>query len=514
MVTLPEIFQDGMTLQCEKPIYIWGECDTSEMIRVIIDGKIIVEKFVNAGKFEFYLPAQLPAENRTVEINEVILKRVDFGEVWIAGGQSNMEFLLRYDQRFEELKQVSEDEHMRYYDVEKYCFEGEKEEGISENEFWNRWMHFEPETMEHFSAVGFAFARELRKKYKRPVAIIGCNWGGTTASAWLDKNMLTGNLDVYLKDCKRNEKAVDRGRYFALNKAIRRLMATEEQKEFSDELMYGGKRFDAYQKRIQGKESGWDTLGISEDEFSVLMQQTGEHDKNRPGGLHQMMQQKIAGYSVKGVIWYQGEADDHHAELYAELFMELIKCWRTDWKEELPFLFVQLAPFGSWRQCNGKQFPVLRKQQEYVAEHMKDTYMISSSDLGDEFDIHPKEKQPIGYRLALSAEKNIYHSSVCCDYPKGIGLKVEEGKCSIIFKNGKGLYVAGQVLNAMRIIINGKEYKDWQYQIEEECLVLLHTEITCKNNIIIQFAQTPYYKVNLYNESKIPAIPFELTYKL
>lgn len=510
MMKLPDIFQNGMTLQCEKPVHIWGECDCRETIRVTINGSKVFEQTVEAGSFEFCIPPQPPAENARLVIGEVCLEQVDFGEVWIAGGQSNMEFLLRYERQIDEVRRLPEDEHLRYYDVGKYCFEGEKEEGLSSNGFWDRWMHFEPETLEHFSAAGFAFANELRHRYKRPIAVVGCNWGGTTASAWLDENLLTGNLSVYMEEYKRNLDSVKPERYFELNRRIRGFMASERQREFLDELHFGGERFQRYQERTKNNTDSWEEIGFHGDELKIMMQQTGPHDKNHPGGLYHMMQQRIAGYTARGVIWYQGESDDSHAVLYAELFTALIGCWRKDWNDELPFLFVQLAPFGSWRQCSGKKFPILRKQQEMTAEKVKNTYMVSISDLGDEFDIHPKEKQAVGYRLALKAEKYVYGEDVLCEYPKGETLTVGEGSCTIGFMNGKGLHIRGEALNAMQLVIDGQAEDDWLYQIRDDNLVLINAAINSKKSIKIQFAQTPFYHVNLYNEAGIPSVPFEL----
>ena len=144
--------------------------------------------------------------------------------------------------------------------------------------------------------------------------------------------------------------------------------------------------------------------GISKEELEKSFQKMAESGGNkvgpwhewRPSGLYHMMVQNIAPYTVKGVIWYQGESDEEHPDIFADMIEGLVKCWRREFKQELPFLMVELAPFGEIIGNGGKYYPRLRDQQVKAAEKLDHVYLVSSGDVGSEDDIHPKEKKPIG----------------------------------------------------------------------------------------------------------------------
>ena len=131
MIKLAKIFQDGMTFQRNKPCKVWGTSSEVKTVTIYMNEKEVAERELPQGDFAFFLPPQEAAQNVTVRIgNDVVLRNVDFGEVWFAGGQSNMEFPMKYDSQFEEMKSSRPDEHLRYYEVAKYSFEGEEEEGL------------------------------------------------------------------------------------------------------------------------------------------------------------------------------------------------------------------------------------------------------------------------------------------------------------------------------------------------------------------------------------------------
>jgi sialate O-acetylesterase len=180
MLQLAHIFQDGMMLQRNKPFQIWGQSDCDQKIAVTLNGTYLAEFEVGTGNFSIQLPQQSTLFNATLSITDnsdtFVFQNVDFGEVWIAGGQSNMEFPLLHDVHGQDEIALADDEHMRLFNVSKYSFEGEKAEGLKDDSGWDRWINLQSETAPLFSAVGYYFAKKLRKHYKVPVAIIGCNW--------------------------------------------------------------------------------------------------------------------------------------------------------------------------------------------------------------------------------------------------------------------------------------------------------------------------------------------------
>ena len=137
------------------------------------------------------------------------------------------------------MKSSRPDEHLRYYEVAKYSFEGEEEEGLKSNQDWNCWRCLTPEAIGSFSAVAVYFAMELRKHYNIPVAIVSCNWGGTSASAWISREMLEADeeLTVYLREYEENLAHLDMETYYQINYAKRKGMGSPFSQMINDFMM-------------------------------------------------------------------------------------------------------------------------------------------------------------------------------------------------------------------------------------------------------------------------------------
>lgn len=487
-IELAEIFQDNMLLQRNKPIRIWGTAKNAQRLSVLLDDVQVYDEEIPDGRFEILLPSQEAAENRTLcirnqEEKEIKIHNVDIGEVWIAGGQSNMEFPLLCDRNGDDVIKIAGDEHLRYYEVGKYAFEGEREEKLKDDHRWNHWRRFVSEECTHFSAVGTYFAGILREKLKVPVGMIGCCWGGTSASAWVNEDLLRDD----------NELRIYTDTY---DKAVAKLNMDKYIKGDHKNRAFLGK-----EKNVIGAERTMknEVTGPLKFPMKQLMKmmlinlKTGPHDANRPGGLYRTMLTKIAGFTARGVIWYQGETDEYHADLYSRLFSRLIICWREDWKDKLPFLFVQLAPWGEWMAQDGRNFPELREQQQYVEDHVEGTYMASIMDVGSRFDIHPKVKEPVGKRLALLALDEIYGiEQEYCHAPR-ISKVEREGRDIIVsfdFAEG-GLTVNGKTESLFSVAQDGKNIEVvGEVQGNK---VLLHCSGLTEGKATLSFAYQPFF---------------------
>lgn len=501
MIVLAKIFQDGMMLQRGKPIRIWGETDVAQSVSILLNGVNCCSRNCCVGEFELVLPEQEAAENISVAVigssgDEVVLSKVDIGEIWIAGGQSNMEFFLRYDAEGKKTIAEANDDHLRYYNVAQYAFIGEENDGFKDEERWNKWFPYKPEFIETFSAVGLYFARQIRKKLGVPVGVIGCNWGGTTASTWMDKKLLEedSELRVYISEYEETTKDLNLDVYLENNR-----------------------------KQRSGKSALVDTIMryLLEGSHQPLLKllnpiicafpaaPMGPCNENRPGGLYHSMVSKISGFTCRGVLWYQGESDDAHAELYAKLFAAMIGCWRKDWKEELPFLFVQLAPFRKWLGIRAMNYPVLREQQEQVSKTVPNTWMASIMDVGMEWDIHPKRKRPVGERLALLACGKIYGEDVLCEAPELERAERTSDGLLMIFKNaGEGLRLSGEKLSALEVLADGIPVTNWKAMVSGNTIKLTASKIAAAKTIKICYAWEQYCKVNLYNSESLSAKPY------
>ncbi|MFV0362945.1 MAG: sialate O-acetylesterase [Suipraeoptans sp.] len=501
-IDLAEIFQDNMMLQRNKAIKIWGTSKKNQKLSVLIDEVQVYNGEVLAGDFEISLPPQEAAENRTLcirngEGEEISIYNVDIGEVWIAGGQSNMEFPLLCDKNGDHTIASADDEHLRYYEVGKYAFEGEREEQLKDDHRWNHWCKFVQEECTHFSAVGTYYAMSLRKKLNVPVAIIGCCWGGTSASTWMRDDLLRADkeLQVYTDTYDKAIAKINLEKYFKKDCKNRTFMGSEKNTIGSEVTM---------------KNEVTAPIKFPVKQLAKVMlknHKTGPHDANRPGGLYQTMLKNIIGFSVRGVIWYQGEGDEQYSALYSRLFTKMIFCWRKEWEDELPFLFVQLAPWEEWMAMDGRNFPEIRAQQQYVEDHVERVYMASIMDVGSRYDIHPKHKEPVGDRLARLAFNEIYGmKQEYCHAPRI--LKVERSGEDIIvsfdYVEG-GLVVKGNIEGLFSVTQNGRNIP-FVNSVSKNQIVLTCNGLT-EENVVIAFAYRPFLTMNILNQGGLPARP-------
>ena len=547
---LARVFNDGMVLQRNIPICIWGRSETTQPLMVHLNGKFLCETKVTAGEFTIQLPAQSAMEDAVLEIGDITLRHVDIGEVWVAGGQSNMEFMLQFDQDGAAEIASANDSHLRTYIVGQYSYSGEREVGYKAWNPWDRWLPFAPEHAAELPAAAVYFAKELRAKGV-PVGILSCNWGGTTASAWTERKRLEADpiLRVYTDAFDQMAAGLDMARYQAIRTAVRPAMASPESQAMSQMLMRNTFHPSELQKKLAAQGSGNSSTfsnipGIDPNTLSMeeLMLE-GPGDKNEPGALFENMVTEIAGYTVRGVIWYQGESDEHHANIYARLFRTMIENWREAWTKKsaaqtrLPFLFVQLAPYGVWLENTSENYPELRRQQQIVADTVPDTHMITIGDVGNVYDIHPKAKRPVGHRLALLARKYIYHEAeLLADAPRAIRTERQADILRVYFANANGLYLRSEDFNsyngfsldvidpALRppvlggvgglcVLADGELLSNAHCTAEKDALVIQSEALVNADQVTVEFAQTSFYQVNLFSDSDIPVLPFRLIAK-
>ena len=210
-------------------------------------------------------------------------------------------------------------------------------------------------------------------------------------------------------------------------------------------------------------------------------------------------------------MWYQGENDVHHAPLYSKLFETLIFKWRKIWGQDIPFIFAQLAPFGEWLALDGRLFPEIRRQQERVSKTVPNCYMISTSDVGMYYDIHPKEKKTLGHRYFLQAMDKVYEKPCLSDAPVIDKGHIKDDRIILEFQNsGCGLKVQGNPDALFEVYQGESRVKPKDICLSENKAVLCFGQpITAP--VKIEFAQSPYYEVNIFNSAGLPALPACMT---
>jgi len=504
--SVAEIFGDNMVLQQGKNIKIWGTSQKAQTIRVFINGCDVGSTQANPWGWIVFLPPMEVARNLVMEIagedpaEKFVYQNVAVGEVWLAGGQSNMEFLLAWDAEAEKVIPNANDPDIRFYDCPKIKFEGQEEEDdLSQFGFWRP---CDPDNVPFFSAVGYYFAEKLYTRYQVPIGIVGCNWGGTTAATWMDESYLRYDekLSIYIQEYEDGLKELDMAQYLQDEKKARELMQQSMAKQVMNTIM---KRTPRILLRL------FITILMK---ASMKKQATlGLRSENRPGGLFHTMLERIAPYSMRGVLWYQGEADDVKAELYARLFSTMIRCWRETWGEDFPFLFVQLAPYERWLAVPAQNFVLLREQQALVSKTVADAHMVSIMDVGDRDDIHPKHKRPVGERLALLARGKVYGEDILCEAPEAASVRLEDGGLVIPFNHaGDGLTVKGKQLKSLELIADGRVVKPKQVSVEKSAIKVKADRLQAAKVLEVRFAYRNFAEVNLYNSAGLPAKPFRL----
>jgi sialate O-acetylesterase len=498
-IELPEIFQDGMMLQRDKMIKVWGFVSGAERLRICLcQEKVKAE--VNGDKFYCEIPKQSASRGETLtiyvdekETPEITILNISIGDIYIAAGQSNMEYFLRYDAHWNDVKKWERNDDIHMFNCKRIAYEGQDRD-FTDSGSWFLEHDYQWET---FSAPGYSFARSLQPEIGVPVGIIGCNWGGTPACAWMDWSCFEEEpLNVFKEEYQQAIASIPEEEI-----RIKSIEAWAFEDSYEHQIdwramMYGMNELD--QKEWMERNSGDPAVPL------------GPYHHYRPSGLYETMLKKLAPFSVKGVLWYQGESDAGHSDIYDITFKSMIECWRKLWQDELPFLFVQLAPFGVWLGIDGNGYPAVRARQEMVSKNVPGAHMVSIMDLGMYEDIHPKEKIEVGERLALLARGKIYGEDLLCESPEFTKADRLENKLILHFLNtGKSLVLKGREIKSL-IVRQGDCMREIQeYEIDTE--VTLTFESLSEEPLEILFLQEGYCEVNLFNEAGLPVKPFLTT---
>ncbi|MBR5371046.1 MAG: sialate O-acetylesterase [Oscillospiraceae bacterium] len=393
------IFSDRMVLQREKPITVWGDGKDGDRVFVEFCGNSVSDT-VRGGKWRVTLPPCPAADGLTMTVScgavMRVFREIAVGEVWLCGGQSNMEFEIKDEQHgAETLASLSRDCGVRFYYTPKQRAMGADFDAVERN---TGWSYADPEGSKAWSAVGLYFALETAKTLGVTVGLIGCNWGGTSASVWVSRETLQRDtcLRSYLDDYDR---AMD-GR-------------TEEQAnaEFDEYLAYQEQWWTNYSALLEKQpDIAWDDALqiVGESRWPGPM---GPKNETRPCGLYETMLRRVCPYTLRGFLYYQGESDDHKPDTYAVLLEALIGCWREDWGEaDLPFLFVQLPGFRNHGEPDYQHWCRIREAQAAVYHKLRNTGLAVALDCGEWDNIHPKDKMQVAHRLALQALSGVYHA--------------------------------------------------------------------------------------------------------
>ena len=497
-VSLFPLFQSGMVIQRDKPIHIWGNAPAGSIVTVTLNTFSVAATTDKDGVFHVTLPSMPATTDCTLtvscnieDVQPVVLSDICIGDVWLAGGQSNMEFFLRYEKDWDTVKNYEVNPSIRVYNVPQTAFKGHRKPYPG----YGRWMQSDDPEFETFSAPGYSFARTIQPEVNVPIGIIGCNWGGTTATAWLDESNLTKEpLNIYLKEY---EDACS-------------LYSEEEMKRISLEAweFEDSPQHDMdFRPLLYGRSYEWQQqYKIDHDGEPVIPM--GPYNINRPGGLYHLMLEPLTSFPIKGAIWYQGESDAAHAEMYDTLLSTLIRAWREKWNDEFPFYFVQLAPFGVWLGCDSVNYEIVRAMQEKVSLIVPGTGMASIMDIGSYEDIHPKQKMEVGRRLGLLALGKTYGKDILCESPRLIKASKDGNVITLEFNNCNTLTM-GEGPNDFDLVQEETVLDIQDISLSDNCVQL--TADLSDEPFTISLAYKGYGEIHIYNEANLPLCPFTIT---
>ncbi|MCG8583292.1 MAG: 9-O-acetylesterase [Pirellulales bacterium] len=416
-VTLPKIFGSNMVLQQNQPIKVWGWADPGEKVTVDLDGQTAMTEADKKGNWHVELPARKADGNEyalTVSgKNELELKNVLIGEVWLGSGQSNMAWSLTRSK--DPKKEIAAANHPQ---IRLFLVPRAKSGTPSKDTKGGQWQVCSPKTIPSFSATAYFFARELQKQLKVPVGIIASSWGGTRIEPWTPKN---------------GQGAV----------------------------------------------------------------------------LYNAMIHPLAPFALSGVIWYQGESNvlNKAGPKYHDMKKQLVEDWRRAWdNDKLSFYYVHIAPW-SGRYAPGELLKLWEAQTKSLA--IPRTGMAVVTDTVDNIaDIHPKNKQVVGYRLAQWALAKDYGRDIIYSGPLYKSMKVEGKKIRVNFAYAKGLKSRdGKPLSEFKLAGADGHFVPAKATIDGDSVIVEADGVTEPTHVRFGWHKT--CNPNLVNAAGLPAAPFQ-----
>ncbi len=424
------LFSDNAVLQQKAKVPVWGTTDESAPVTVSLAGQEATATPQN-GKWQVELQPLAAGGPHVLTISQgdskVERKNILVGEVWLCGGQSNMQWPLDKTDEGEEAIASSANDQLRLITIPR-----ERESHPRENVNAN-WVVSGPETTPGFSAVGYYFGRDLQKKLGVPVGLISSNVGGTAAEEWISGKELAANTEL-------------------------------------------------------------------EGTFTP---------KGGSSQLYNAMIAPLAPYAIEGAIWYQGESNAGRAYHYRKLLPAMIKSWRdTFHNPKMPFLIVQIAPYDKERAYSPDTvWAEIRDAQWHIANEDPRTALIVTIDVGDEQDIHPRNKGPVGARLAMAARGIAYGEDIEYSGPIYDQVKVEGDKVRLSFKHlGGGLVAKDGPLKGFTVAGKDQKFHPAKAEIDGESIVVWSDDVAHPE--AVRYAWLAFPEGNLWNKAGLPASPF------
>ena len=471
-LSLPAIYSDNMVIQQNKPFVVAGTADSGKEVVVSFGKQKIITKAAEDGSWKvMFTPMMADGEKYTIAVEcgkeKIKFKNVVIGEVWLCSGQSNMVFMVKESSHKTQSLANIKDKDIRLYDMKPRVFTDNIEWDSTSLAALNRhdyyvptaWQLQDEENVSDFSAVAYHFGAMLADSLGVPVGLICNAVGGAPAESFIDRKTIEFNPTLV-------------------------------------DILYNWCQNDMIQDWCRGRA----TQNIAKSTNKL------QRHPYEPCYLYETGIAPIACYPIQGAIWYQGESNAHNVELHETIFPTLVDCWRHTWNNpEMPFYFVQLSSIKrpSW--------PHFRDSQRRMAGSIPFCDFAVSSDKGHPTDVHPKEKAPVGERLARLALNQTYGMEHVAQHgPTPVRAFSLRGKTVIEFSDANKLMTSdGAPLRGLEIA--GKTAGFTAVDFEKKATIKGNRIIIEGEAHRIRYGWKPFTDANLVNEAGLPASTFEIT---
>jgi sialate O-acetylesterase len=613
---LAALIGDGMVIQRQVAVPIWGSAEPRSRIEVTFDGRIYTTRADDAGRWRVELAAHEaggPYEMRVASGEEEIrIEDLLVGDVWVCSGQSNMEWVVADSMNADAEIAAAAEPSIRHFKVPR-SWATEPEATLA----GGAWETAGPERVGSFTAVGYFFARALRPHVDVPIGLINTSWGGSRIEAWMSAESLgldeqgrqdleAGERDYERQTLERLEAMAgglpDRDPGLVDGRAVWAdpglddsgwheltvpSLWEEDGWEGMDGIGWYRTTFDltaeeaaagvllglgmiddsdiswvnghqvghtewawnrprVYSVPTTALETGSNTIavrvedgggggGIYGDPELLYVEAGGERrplggvwrfepglvqlnleDRNRevPTRLYNKMVHPLLPFPIRGILWYQGESNTGPGDafIYRRQFATMIEDWRRGWgDQDLPFLFVQLANFLPPSTEPGESDWALLRESQSAALALPGTAQVVLIDAGEADDVHPRDKQVVGERLALAARKTAHGEEIVFSGPAYRGHEIEGGRVVIDFDHIGGGLVAkdapGGELRAFAIAGADRRFVWAEARLDSNRVVVSSALIPDPVAVRYGWADNPE-GANLYNREGLPASPF------
>ena len=455
---LPAIFGDNMVLQQELSVPIWGWSTPGANVTVKFAGQTKATRANNQGQWTVKLAKlKASAEPQSLKIESGATKvftNILVGEVWLCSGQSNMEKPIGNQPGQKPCFNAPEElaaanyPNIRLFKVEKTL----SPKPLDDLEKFATWRSCDSNALEStkFSAAGYFFGREIHTNLNVPIGLVESSWGGTRIEPWTPP-------------------------------------------------------------------VGFDSIPSLKE---LDAPESGKRANTTPMAIYNAMIAPISGFSIRGALWYQGESncmgtnDDYLT--YEDKMKAMVNGWRKIWHEgNFPFYFVQIAPFKYYdakirRVPSAETLPEFWTLQSRAARSIKNAGMVVTTDLVNDLnDIHPRDKQSVGHRLALLARNKTYgEKNVVAEGPAFKRMKIEGNKAILSFENTDGGLMSPNDAPLTWFTIAGT---DGKFVSAEAKIVGDTVEVSAagiEKPAAVRFAWDETAQPNLFNKAGLPAEPF------